>query len=59
MARPGSSWPTSSRRSRARAVDRIDRRACRQAFEERFCAPVMAREYLALYRALVERPVLA
>lgn len=36
----------------ARRVDGLDRRACRDAFERRFAAPVMARNYLELYRAL-------
>jgi glycosyltransferase involved in cell wall biosynthesis len=31
------------------AIDRIDRGACRRAFEARFTAERMAREYLALY----------
>jgi glycosyltransferase involved in cell wall biosynthesis len=32
-----------------RKVPRLDRHACRQAFEERFSAPRMARDYVALY----------
>jgi glycosyltransferase involved in cell wall biosynthesis len=43
----------------AREIHRIDRRACRAAFEDRFCAPVMAREYLSLYRQLIQQPALA
>jgi glycosyltransferase involved in cell wall biosynthesis len=40
------------------AVDRVaalDRRRCRQVFEERFSAGRMARDYLAIYRRLAER----
>jgi glycosyltransferase involved in cell wall biosynthesis len=40
----------------ARAIERVttlDRRRCRQVFEERFSAPRMARDYLAIYRRLV------
>lgn len=36
----------------AREIGLIDRRACRDAFERRFAAPVMARRYLELYRSL-------
>ena len=36
----------------ARQLDRIDRRVCRATFEQRFCAPVMARKYLERYREL-------
>jgi glycosyltransferase involved in cell wall biosynthesis len=36
----------------AREVARIDRRACRQAFEDRFTSARMARRYLAVYQAL-------
>jgi glycosyltransferase involved in cell wall biosynthesis len=36
----------------AQRVDRISRRTCRQVFEQRFAAPVMARHYLRLYREL-------
>jgi glycosyltransferase involved in cell wall biosynthesis len=39
----------------ARNIDRIDRRRCRQAFEERFSAGVMAENYLDVYRNLQER----
>jgi glycosyltransferase involved in cell wall biosynthesis len=35
-------------------LDRIDRRRCRQAFEERFTAERMARDYLAIYHRLLE-----
>jgi glycosyltransferase involved in cell wall biosynthesis len=38
----------------AKNVGRIDRRRCRQVFERRFAAPVMARRYLDVYRELVE-----
>jgi glycosyltransferase involved in cell wall biosynthesis len=38
----------------ARRIDRIDRRRCRQAFEERFTATVMAERYLEVYRRLRE-----
>jgi glycosyltransferase involved in cell wall biosynthesis len=37
----------------ARRVDNIDRRRCRQSFEERFTATVMAERYLTVYRSLV------
>jgi glycosyltransferase involved in cell wall biosynthesis len=37
----------------ARNIERIDRRRCRQVFEQRFAAPVMARRYLDVYRELV------
>lgn len=36
----------------ARDIGRIDRRACRQAFEDRFTSTRMARRYLAVYRTL-------
>jgi glycosyltransferase involved in cell wall biosynthesis len=36
----------------ARQVDRIDRRRCRQAFEQHFTATAMAQRYLAVYRKL-------
>jgi glycosyltransferase involved in cell wall biosynthesis len=36
----------------ASKVDRIDRRMCRATFEQRFCAPVMARKYVERYREL-------
>ena len=38
----------------ARDVGRIDRRRCRQVFEKRFAAGVMARHYLDVYRELVD-----
>jgi glycosyltransferase involved in cell wall biosynthesis len=40
-------------------VWRIDRRRCRQAFEQRFSARVMARRYLEVYRQLVAATVAA
>jgi hypothetical protein len=40
----------------ARAIDRIDRRVCRETFERRFTARVMAQQYLELYRSLAESP---
>jgi glycosyltransferase involved in cell wall biosynthesis len=43
----------------AREVGRIRRRACRDTFERRFCAPVMAGQYVALYRNLAEARVAA
>jgi len=39
-----------------RRIDRIDRRACRSAFERRFTADRMARDYVAIYEALVGQP---
>jgi glycosyltransferase involved in cell wall biosynthesis len=41
----------------AREIHRIDRRVCRETFERRFCAPVMARRYLENYRELAEARV--
>ena len=41
----------------ARAVQAIDRRRCREVFEERFAARVMARRYLEVYRELVEAAI--
>jgi glycosyltransferase involved in cell wall biosynthesis len=38
----------------AKDIDRIDRRRCRQMFEQRFPARVMARQYLDVYRQLVD-----
>jgi glycosyltransferase involved in cell wall biosynthesis len=35
-------------------IDGINRRYCRQVFEERFSAPRMTRDYLRLYQALAE-----
>jgi glycosyltransferase involved in cell wall biosynthesis len=37
------------------AVDGIDRRVCRASFERRFTSERMAREYLDVYRSLVQR----
>jgi len=37
----------------AKHIDAIDRRRCRQSFEERFTAKVMAERYLSVYRALI------
>jgi glycosyltransferase involved in cell wall biosynthesis len=36
-------------------VGRLDRRECRQVFEERFTAPRMARDYVRIYRRLLEK----
>lgn len=41
----------------ARNVWRIDRRRCREAFEQRFSSRVMARSYLDVYRQLVAATV--
>jgi glycosyltransferase involved in cell wall biosynthesis len=44
-------------RGAAAAIGRIgtlDRAACRRVFEERFSAQRMAREYLSVYRRLLE-----
>ncbi len=38
-------------------VDAVNRRRCRQAFEARFCASRMARDYLAVYRAIIDAGV--
>ena len=38
-------------------IARIDRRRCRQVFEQRFAARVMARRYLEVYRELVDARV--
>lgn len=43
----------------ARLVDQIDRRTCRETFERRFAAPVMAKHYLRLYRELEKARVSA
>jgi len=43
----------------ARSLDRIDRRTCRAAFERRFAAPVMARQYLEKYRQLIGQRAVA
>jgi glycosyltransferase involved in cell wall biosynthesis len=37
----------------ARRIDAIDRRRCRQVFEQRFSATAMAERYLAVYRTLI------
>ena len=39
------------------AVAALDRRLCRQSFEERFTAPLMARDYVRVYEELVEETV--
>jgi glycosyltransferase involved in cell wall biosynthesis len=41
----------------ARNIGRIDRRRCRQVFEQRFAARVMAKRYLEVYRELVDTRV--
>jgi glycosyltransferase involved in cell wall biosynthesis len=41
----------------ARTIGRIDRRGCREVFERRFSAPVMAARYLEVYRELVQARV--
>jgi glycosyltransferase involved in cell wall biosynthesis len=41
----------------AKDIDRIDRGRCRQVFEQRFSARVMARHYLDVYRQLVNAQV--
>jgi glycosyltransferase involved in cell wall biosynthesis len=38
-----------------RRVGVLDRRTCRRTFEERFSAPRMCADYLAVYRALCDR----
>jgi len=38
--------------SAARRIERIDRRRCREAFEQRFTADLMARRYLDVYAGL-------
>jgi glycosyltransferase involved in cell wall biosynthesis len=43
----------------AKSVDRISRQTCRATFERRFAAPVMARQYLQHYRALMEERMVA
>jgi glycosyltransferase involved in cell wall biosynthesis len=43
----------------AKNIDRIDRRRCREVFERRFAARVMARRYLDVYRELVDKRVAA
>jgi glycosyltransferase involved in cell wall biosynthesis len=37
-----------------RKIDSIDRKRCRQVFEERFCAERMAKDYVAIYERLIE-----
>jgi glycosyltransferase involved in cell wall biosynthesis len=37
-------------------IGEIDRRRCREAFERRFTAARMAREYVALYETIASRP---
>ena len=41
----------------ARSIDSICRRACRDVFERRFAAPVMARRYVEVYEELVRAQV--
>lgn len=43
----------------ARDIGRIDRAGCRETFERRFAASVMARKYLEIYRSLAETRALA
>jgi len=43
----------------AKDIDRIDRLRCRQVFERRFAARVMARRYLEVYRELVDERIAA
>jgi hypothetical protein len=38
----------------ARRVGEIDRRRCRKAFDERFTAERMAKEYVQLYERMVQ-----
>jgi len=42
----------------ARNIGRIDRHRCRQVFEQRFAARVMAKRYLEVYRELVDARVM-
>jgi glycosyltransferase involved in cell wall biosynthesis len=52
-------WIVDSIDDAAAAVERsrqIERRACRAAFERRFGAERMARDYLTVYQRLSERP---
>ena len=42
-----------------RRLPRLSRARCREVFEERFTAARMARDYVAVYERLVERPVTA
>jgi glycosyltransferase involved in cell wall biosynthesis len=39
------------------ALAALDRRLCRRSFEERFTAPLMAKNYVRVYEELVEEPV--
>jgi glycosyltransferase involved in cell wall biosynthesis len=41
----------------AREIGKVDRRRCRQVFEQRFAARVMARRYLDVYRELADTRV--
>lgn len=41
----------------ARTIRSIDRRRCRETFERRFAAPVMAQRYLEVYRELAQARV--
>jgi glycosyltransferase involved in cell wall biosynthesis len=43
----------------AREIHKIDRRVCRETFERRFAAPVMARQYLQHYESLMQEQRLA
>jgi glycosyltransferase involved in cell wall biosynthesis len=43
----------------ARNIHRIDRKRCREVFERRFAARVMARHYLDVYHELVDKRVAA
>jgi glycosyltransferase involved in cell wall biosynthesis len=43
----------------AKNIDRIDRKRCREVFERRFAARVMARRYLDVYHELVDKRVAA
>ena len=43
----------------AQHIGRIDRAVCRQTFERRFAAPVMARKYVEIYRSLAKSRALA
>jgi glycosyltransferase involved in cell wall biosynthesis len=39
------------------ALAALDRRLCRRSFEQRFIAPLMAKNYVRVYEELVEEPV--
>ncbi len=43
----------------AQAIESIDRRRCRESFEQRFSSRVMAQKYLHLYDALASLPMAA